>query len=280
MLYLFVGLKIPIFLLGAIVWWAVRQTPEPIEPEGGDGGQAACARIARRSSRARRAAARTATRAPLPPPRVAQGDRARPPAGPLAFRAMSAPASVLSDGTIRRLVEEGRVVIDPWDPGDGPARVGRPAPGRLVPRLPQPPRRRDRPARPADQPHRGGRDRGRRAVRHPPGRVRARPHAGVRGDPRRPRLADRGQVEPRPARADRARHGGLRRPRLQGDADARDHQPHARPDQALRRAPDRAALVHDARRARGAARTARPELGSHYQGQTAATESRYGRAVR
>ena len=30
---------------------------------------------------------------------------------------MSAPASVLSDGTIRRLVEEGRVVIDPWDPG-------------------------------------------------------------------------------------------------------------------------------------------------------------------
>jgi dCTP deaminase len=30
---------------------------------------------------------------------------------------MSAPASVLSDGTIRRLVEEGRVVVDPWDPG-------------------------------------------------------------------------------------------------------------------------------------------------------------------
>ncbi len=29
---------------------------------------------------------------------------------------MSAPTSVLSDGTIRRLVEEGRVVIDPWDP--------------------------------------------------------------------------------------------------------------------------------------------------------------------
>ena len=29
---------------------------------------------------------------------------------------MDAPASVLSDGTIRRLVEEGRIVIDPWDP--------------------------------------------------------------------------------------------------------------------------------------------------------------------
>jgi dCTP deaminase len=27
------------------------------------------------------------------------------------------PGSVLSDGTIRRLVEEGRVRIDPWDPG-------------------------------------------------------------------------------------------------------------------------------------------------------------------
>lgn len=26
------------------------------------------------------------------------------------------PASVLSDGTIRRLVDEGRIVIDPWDP--------------------------------------------------------------------------------------------------------------------------------------------------------------------
>ena len=27
-----------------------------------------------------------------------------------------APQSVLSDGTIRRLVEEGRITIDPWDP--------------------------------------------------------------------------------------------------------------------------------------------------------------------
>ena len=29
---------------------------------------------------------------------------------------MVSPTSVLSDGTIRRLVEAGRVVIDPWDP--------------------------------------------------------------------------------------------------------------------------------------------------------------------
>ena len=27
-----------------------------------------------------------------------------------------APQSVLSDGTIRRLVEAGRITIDPWDP--------------------------------------------------------------------------------------------------------------------------------------------------------------------
>ena len=29
---------------------------------------------------------------------------------------MTQPVSVLSDGTIRRLVEEGRIKIDPWDP--------------------------------------------------------------------------------------------------------------------------------------------------------------------
>ena len=29
---------------------------------------------------------------------------------------MSAPASVLSDGTILRLVQEGRIKVDPWDP--------------------------------------------------------------------------------------------------------------------------------------------------------------------
>ena len=29
---------------------------------------------------------------------------------------MSAPSSVLSDGTILRLVGEGRIKVDPWDP--------------------------------------------------------------------------------------------------------------------------------------------------------------------
>ena len=36
------------------------------------------------------------------------------PAAALAFRVV--PTSVLSDGTIRRLVDEGRIVIKPWDP--------------------------------------------------------------------------------------------------------------------------------------------------------------------
>ena len=30
---------------------------------------------------------------------------------------LARPSSVLSDGTIRRLVDEGRIEIDPWDPG-------------------------------------------------------------------------------------------------------------------------------------------------------------------
>ena len=48
------------------------------------------------------------------------------------------------------------------------------------------------------------------------------------------------------------------------------------PDQALRRTADRAAVVHDARR-RGGAPVRLGQLGSHYQGQVATTESRYMR---
>jgi len=70
MLYLFLGLKIPILMLGGIVWWAVRQTPEPIEPDGGDGGgrrvrphePPKLPRAPRRGPHGERA--------PLPPPRV------------------------------------------------------------------------------------------------------------------------------------------------------------------------------------------------------------------
>jgi dCTP deaminase len=64
------------------------------------------------------------------------------------------PASVLSDGTIRRLVEEGRIRIDPWDAGMVPARVDRPEARAVLPGLPQLPGRVDRPGQAADEPHR------------------------------------------------------------------------------------------------------------------------------
>jgi len=69
MLYLFVGLKIPIFLLGAIVWWAVRQTPEPVEPENGDGGRRVRPHAPPKLPRTPRRGPH-GDRAPLPPPRV------------------------------------------------------------------------------------------------------------------------------------------------------------------------------------------------------------------
>jgi hypothetical protein len=69
MLYLFVGLKIPILLLGGIVWWAVRQTPEPVEPENGDGGRRVRPHAPPKLPRPPRRGPH-GERAPLPPPRV------------------------------------------------------------------------------------------------------------------------------------------------------------------------------------------------------------------
>ena len=108
-------------------------------------------------------------------------------------------------------------------------------------------------ADPPTQPDRARRGRRRRAVRHPPRRVLPRAHRGVGRAARRHRRPDRGQVVARAPRADRPRDGRLRRPRLPGHADARDHQPDARADHAVARQADRAAVVHDARRARRAA---------------------------
>jgi hypothetical protein len=40
MLWLFVALKVPLLTLCWLVWWAIRQEPEPdAEEPGGDGGQ-------------------------------------------------------------------------------------------------------------------------------------------------------------------------------------------------------------------------------------------------
>ena len=68
MVYLFFGLKIPIVMLGCIVWWAVRQKPEEVDPDGGGG--------TKRRPHPPRPLPRTPRRgphgdpAPLPPPRV------------------------------------------------------------------------------------------------------------------------------------------------------------------------------------------------------------------
>ena len=68
---------------------------------------------------------------------------------------------------------------------------------------------------------------------------------------------------------------GLRRSRLEGHADARVRQPHTNPDQALRR-DCRSRSCRSWRSTRPpSVPYGSPELGSHYQGQVAATESRY-----
>ena len=64
---------------------------------------------------------RDSRRHPAPPPHPGPPRRATAPP-PIRTRWQTschadAPASVLSDGTILELVEEGRIRIDPWDPG-------------------------------------------------------------------------------------------------------------------------------------------------------------------
>jgi hypothetical protein len=43
-IYLMVVLKIPIIGLLALVWWAIKQTPEPSESDGGNGNMRATPR--------------------------------------------------------------------------------------------------------------------------------------------------------------------------------------------------------------------------------------------
>ena len=186
------------------------------------------------------------------------------------------PTSVLSDGTIRRLIEDGRIRIDPWDPGMlQPASVDL----RLGPSfrvfhnfrvaaidLADPPTQPDRACR-ADR-------RASRSSSIPASSAWA--HRGMGRAARRHRRPDRGQVVARAPRADRPCDGRLRRPRLPGHADARDHQPDARPDHPLAGQADRPAVVHDARSARAAARTAIPTSAAT----TTASARRPSRATR
>ena len=81
----------------------------------------------------------------------------------------------------------------PVRPDRPPAVVGRPPPRPQLPGLPQQPLPVHRRPRAAAGPDRAAADRGRRAVRPPPGRVRARPDARVGGAADRPRRPARGQ---------------------------------------------------------------------------------------
>ncbi len=69
MVYLFFALKVPILLLGWLVWWAVRSYDEPVDAPSDDGG-------IRPRRHPRPPLPRTPRRgphgsgAPLPPPRV------------------------------------------------------------------------------------------------------------------------------------------------------------------------------------------------------------------
>ena len=106
-----------------------------------------------------------------------------------------APQSVLSDGTILRLVEEGRITIKPWDPE-------RVQPASVDLRLGDSFRvfhnhrttAIDLREPPANLTEEVVVEAG-RPVRHPPRRVRPRPHARVGRAARRHRREDRGQIE-------------------------------------------------------------------------------------
>ncbi len=130
--WLMVFLKIPIVALFLLVRWAVHQTPD-------DAAGATTAASAR--ARVRCTPATTRARGPHAPPRARTAiPRRRAPAraarrgrprrliraervvrararARIAPMSASPPASVLSDGTIARLVREGRIRIDPWDEG-------------------------------------------------------------------------------------------------------------------------------------------------------------------
>ena len=82
MLYLFVALKIPIGGAGYIVWWAVKQEPDPDEDARDDGGTKKRPHPVPSAARAPRAATRTARpsrprrRACAPSRRAARSSRA------------------------------------------------------------------------------------------------------------------------------------------------------------------------------------------------------------
>jgi hypothetical protein len=69
MLYLFVALKVPLLALFWLIWWAVRQQPEPAEDGGGGARLPARPHPRPKLPRAPRRGPH-GDHAPLPPPRV------------------------------------------------------------------------------------------------------------------------------------------------------------------------------------------------------------------
>ena len=158
---------------------------------------------------------------------------------------------VLSDRAIRRLVEEGRIGIDPYDaalmqPSSLDVRVDRLFRVFRNSRYPYIDVKLEQEELTelvevaADE-----------AVHPPPGRVRARVDARAREAPGRPRRAPRGEVEPRAARAADPLDGGLHRPRLRRARDARALERREPADHDLPVDEDRPAVVHAALRAGG-----------------------------
>ena len=184
------------------------------------------------------------------------------------------PTSVLSDGTIRRLVEEGRIKIEPWDPAMvQPAsvdlRLGRTF--RVFHNFRVPAIDLRLPPDNLTELVEIGQDES--FVIHPGEFVLGRTRGGRR-DARRHRLPHRGEELAGQARADRARDRRLRRPGFSGSLTLEitnltrvpiilwPGKPIAQLSFMTLDAPAERPYGH-------------PELGSHYHGQVDATESRY-----
>ena len=154
--------------------------------------------------------------------------------------------SVLSDQTIVELVDAGRIRIDPWDPGlvqpasvdlrlGGSFRVFHNHRATAIDLL-HPPENLTEEVTVPD---------GETFVIHPGEFCLGRTLEWVElPDDIVARIEGKSIV--RAARADRARHRGLLRPRLERDADVGTQQPDPRPDHPAPGAGDRPAVVHDA----------------------------------
>ena len=215
-------------------------------------GTASSGRAARRAS-TRRGNASGDAKNPQPPSRPRSAAPAGPsPAPPHSRREREVRTMrvvVLSDRTIRRLIDEGRIGIDPVRPRADAAVEPRRARRPLLPRLPQLALSRSSTSRQAQEELTELVDRRRGAVHPPPRRVRARLDARAGDAARRPRREARREVEPRPPRPAHPLDRRVHRPRLGRPRDARALERRQPADHDLPGHEDRTALVRPALRA-------------------------------